>query len=133
MRLLVLALTCVGCAVAAGSSFYRDVLPILQKNCQGCHRPGEIGPMPLVTYEQARPWAKAMRQAVLTKKMPPWFAEPHIGKFANDRSLSPDDIATLAAWSDSGAREGNPKDAPQRRVFTDGWQIGAPDVVIEMS
>ena len=118
---------------AAEPTFYRDVLPILQKNCQGCHRPGEIGPMPLVTYEQARPWAKAMRQAVLTKKMPPWFAEPHIGKFANDRSLSPDDIATLAAWSDSGAREGNRKDAPQPRLFTDGWQIGTPDVVIEMS
>src|SRR5437773_1137144 len=97
-----LALTCLfafsAVAVAAAEpTFYRDVLPILQKNCQGCHRPGEIGPMPLVTYEQARPWAKAMRQAVLTKKMPPWFAEPHIGKFANDRSLSPTDIATLAA------------------------------------
>jgi mono/diheme cytochrome c family protein len=114
-------------------TFYKDVLPVLQKNCQGCHRPGEIGPMPLLTYDQARPWAKAIRQAVITKKMPPWFADPHVGKFANDRSLSQADIATLASWADTGAKEGSKKDAPRPAAFTSGWTIGEPDVVIEMS
>ena len=70
---------------ATEPTFYKDVLPVLQKNCQGCHRPGEIGPMPLLTFEQARPWAKAIRQAVMTRKMPPWFADLAVGKYANDR------------------------------------------------
>src|SRR5215471_18754037 len=73
-------------------TFTKDVAPVLQKNCQGCHRPGEAAPFSLLTYEQARPWAKAMKEAVLLKKMPPWFADPHYGKFANDRSLSPQEI-----------------------------------------
>ena len=114
-------------------TFYRDVLPILQKNCQTCHRPGEIGPMPLQTYEQARPWAKAIRQAALTKKMPPWFADPHVGEYANDRSLSQRDISTLAAWAETGQREGDRQDAPRPVAFTEGWKIGTPDVVFEMS
>jgi hypothetical protein len=122
-----------GAAAVPEPTFYRDVLPILQKNCQSCHRPGEIGPMPLQTYEQARPWAKSIRQAVLTKKMPPWFADPHTGKYKNDRSLSQGDSAVLAAWAETGTREGNPKDAPKPVAFTDGWSIGTPDVVIEMS
>ena len=87
-RKLALASLTVFSAATADPTFYRDVLPILQKNCQGCHRPGEIGPMPLESYQQVRPWAKAIREAVLTKKMPPWFADPHAGKFANDRSLA---------------------------------------------
>ena len=98
-------------AIAAeGVTFSKDVLPLLQKNCQQCHRPGEMAPMSLLTYNDARPWAKAMKQAVITKKMPPWFAEK--GHFANDRSLTQDQIATLVAWVDGGAPEGNPKDAP---------------------
>jgi hypothetical protein len=68
-------------------TFSKDVLSILEKNCQGCHRPGEAAPFSLLTYEQSRPWAKAMKEAVLLQKMPPWFADPHYGKFANDRSL----------------------------------------------
>src|SRR2546430_10662516 len=92
-------------AAAAEPTFYRDVLPVLQKNCQACHRPGEIGPMPLETYQQVSPWAKAIREAVLTKKMPPWFADPHVGKYANDRTLSRDDISTLVAWVDNGTKE----------------------------
>src|SRR6201981_533928 len=76
----------------ASVTFHRDVLPILQKNCQGCHRPGEIAPMSFLTYKDARPWAKAMREAVLLKKMPPWYADPHYGKFRNDRSLAQKDI-----------------------------------------
>jgi hypothetical protein len=118
---------------ASVPTFYHDVLPILEKNCQSCHRPGEIGPMPLETYQQARPWAKAIRQAVLTKKMPPWFADPTVGKYANDRTLSQADIATLVSWVDAGTAEGDPKDSPKPVAFTDGWRIGTPDVVFEMS
>ena len=75
-------------ALAATPTFNKDVLPILQKNCQGCHRPGEIAPMSLLSYTEARPWAKAMKAAVITEKMPPWFADPRYGHFANDRRLS---------------------------------------------
>src|SRR5438874_4810889 len=84
-------------------TFHRDVLPILQKNCQSCHRPGQIGPMSLLSYKEARPWAKAIKEAVLSKKMPPWYADPQYGHFNNDRSLKPTEIETLAAWVDSGA------------------------------
>jgi hypothetical protein len=117
--------------VSTAVTFNRDVLPILQKNCQGCHRPGEIGQMPLLTYQQARPWAKAIKVAVATKKMPPWFADPHYGEFANVRKLTPEQIATLEAWADNGAPEGDAKDAPAPVQFVDGWQI-KPDVIISM-
>ncbi len=129
------AISVMACSAFAAPvpTFYHDVLPILEKNCQSCHRPGEIGPMALETYQQARPWAKAIRQAVLTRKMPPWFADRTVGKFANDRSLSDADIATLVYWVDTGTTEGDPKDAPKPIAFTDGWRIGTPDVVFEMS
>ncbi len=113
-------------------TFHKDVEPILQNRCQGCHRPGEIGPMPLLTYKQARPWAKAMREAVLLKKMPPWFVEAGSRKFSNDHSLSRQEIDTLAAWADGGAREGKANQAPPPRRFVEGWNIRKPDVVIEM-
>ena len=124
------------CAQAAAAepavTFYRDVLGILQQRCQGCHRPGEIGPMPLRTYSEVRPWAKAIKLAVLTQKMPPWHADRSVGKFHNDPSLSPSEIDTLVAWADAGAAEGDPKDAPPPRSFVDGWNIGTPDAVFEM-
>ena len=113
-------------------TFHKDIVPILQKNCQGCHRSGEAVPMPLMSYTDARPWAKAMKLAVLSRKMPPWFADPHVGTFANDRRMSESEIATLAAWVDAGAPEGRAKDAPPPRVFAEGWMIGKPDVVYEM-
>ncbi|HUI80156.1 MAG TPA: cytochrome c [Bryobacteraceae bacterium] len=113
----------------ASVTFNKDVLPILQKNCQGCHRPGEIAPFSLLTYNDARPWAKAMKVAVATKKMPPWFAE--VGHFANDRRLSDADINTLVAWADKGAPEGDAKDRPAPITFQDGWNI-KPDMIIEM-
>ncbi len=106
-------------------TFNKDVLPILQKNCQSCHRPGEIAPMSLLSYSEARPWAKAIKAAVAARKMPPWFAE--VGHFANDRTLSEADIKTLSAWADNGAPEGDAKDKPAPRTFTDGWQI-KPDM-----
>ena len=84
-------------------TFNKDVAPILQKNCQGCHRPGEVAPMSFLTYQDVRPWAKAIREAVLIKRMPPWFADPHYGKWSNDRSLSRAEIDTLVTWADSGA------------------------------
>jgi hypothetical protein len=118
-------------AFAATPTFQKDVLPILQNHCQGCHRPGEIAPMPLLTYTDARPWAKAMKTAVVTEKMPPWFADPNFGHFANDRRLSPAEIATLSSWADGGAPEGDKKDAPPAKTFQDGWNI-KPDMIIEM-
>src|SRR5215471_4450937 len=106
------------------ATFNKDVLPILQNNCQGCHRPGEVAPMSFLTYESTRPWAKAIEEVVLTKKMPPWFADPHVGKFANDRSLRKADIETLVRWAESGAQAGDPEDALPPVEFTEGWQIG---------
>ena len=115
----------------AAVTFHKDVLPILQKNCQGCHRPGEVAPMSLLTYSEARPWAKAIKVAVATQKMPPWFADPQFGHFANDRRLSQAEIDTLVNWADAGAPEGNAKDAPRPLTFQDGWNT-KPDIVIEM-
>ena len=122
----------VSAASSSEVTFNRDVLPILQKNCQACHRPGEPAPMSFLTYQQVRPWAKAIREAVLLKKMPPWFADPHYGKFSNDRSLSETAINTLVAWADGGAPEGDPKDLPRPVQFVDGWNIGQPDLIVEM-
>jgi hypothetical protein len=88
--------------------------------------------MAFMTYEGTRPWAKAMKQAVLQKKMPPWFADPHVGKFTNDRSMSAADVQTLVSWVDAGAPAGNAKDAPATITYTEGWTIGKPDLVVEL-
>jgi hypothetical protein len=124
--LLVLAVT----AAAQPVTFYKDVLPILQNRCQECHRQGQAAPMAFTTYQETRPWAKAIRQAVLTKKMPPWFGDPCCGKFSNDRSLSKPEIETLARWAEAGAPKGSDADAPQPRVWTEGWNIPRPDLVV---
>jgi hypothetical protein len=116
---------------AAAVTFDKDVLPILQNNCQTCHRPGGIAPMSLLTYESARPWAKAIKTAVVNRQMPPWFADPHYGSFRNAPKLTEADIRTLTAWADSGAREGNPADKPPAVKWADGWRI-KPDVVVSM-
>ena len=113
-------------------TFAKDVLPVMQKRCQGCHRPGEAAPFSMLTYKDTRPWAKAIKEAVLARKMPPWFADPVYGHFANDRRLTPEEIATLVSWVDQGATEGDPKDAPRPLEFAEGWTIGKPDVVLEM-
>src|SRR5450755_3095516 len=94
------------------ATFNKDVLPILQKNCQVCHRPGEAAPFSMLTYESARPWAKAMKAAVVSGKMPPWFADPKYGHFLNDPRLSEADVHTITAWVDAGAPEGDAKDKP---------------------
>ena len=122
----------IGAAQSPAPTFYKDVLPILQNRCQECHRSGEIGKMPLLTYEQTRPWAKSMKTAVLTGKMPPWPADPHFGKFAHDRSLTRAEMDTLSAWADSGAAEGRATDAPAPRTFVEGWNIPRPDLILRM-
>jgi hypothetical protein len=116
---------------AAAVTFNKQVLPILQKNCQTCHRPGEIAPMSFLTYRDVRPWAKAIKAAVVRRQMPPWFADPAYGHFANDKRLTDSEIATLSAWADSGAVEGAASDKPAPIVFHDGWNV-EPDMIVEM-
>jgi hypothetical protein len=113
-------------------TFTRDVAPILYKNCVSCHRPGEVGRMPLLTYEQARPYAKAIANAVANRTMPPWHADAPAGTFLNERSLSDRERETLTAWAAGGAPNGDPKELPAPPAFTDGWSLGKPDVVLEM-
>src|SRR5882672_10594933 len=98
--------------VSPQPTFNKDVLPILQKNCQTCHRPGQIAPMSFLDYKSTRPWARAMKVAVATRKMPPWFADHQYGHFENDRTLAQSDIDTILKWADAEAPEGDPKDAP---------------------
>src|SRR6266702_7282255 len=120
-------------------TFAKDVVPSLQAKCQNCHHTGGMAPMSLVTYEEARPWAKAMKQRVETRVMPPWHLDKTVGiqRFQNDLSLSDEQIATIVRWVDEGAPLGNPKDlpAPKQWPSEDGWQLakqfGAPDLVID--
>ena len=119
-------------SAAISPTFYKDVVPILQEHCQSCHRKGEIAPMALETYEQTRPWAKAMAHAVQMKMMPPWFADPRFGHFLNDISLSDGQIATISAWAEAGASLGDAHDAPPTRKWADGWNILKPDLVVQM-
>ena len=113
-------------------TFYHDVLPILQTHCQSCHRPGEIAPVPLLTYQDTRPYAAAIREQVTLRKMPPWFADPCCGHFSNDPSLSREEIATLTSWVDAHATKGDPPTAPAPLVRIEGWNISTPDVLLSM-
>src|SRR5262245_37530072 len=141
-RMLALALGCLVVAVAGSNSvsgsgnapltFSKDIAPIFYKSCVGCHRPGEIAPMSLITFKEVRPWAKAIRATVATKQMPPWHPDPKFGKWENDLRLSQKDVDAVLAWVDSGAPEGNPKDLPPMPKLETGWQIGQPDVIFEM-
>ncbi|PWU05074.1 MAG: thiol-disulfide isomerase [Terriglobia bacterium] len=117
-------------AASSQTTFSRDVLPVLQKNCQGCHRPGQIAPMSFLSYKDARPWAKAMKTAVLSRKMPPWSADSRYGPYLNDRSLKQPEIDAIVRWADGGAPEGDLKDAPPAVSFPEGWLI-QPDVIVE--
>jgi copper type II ascorbate-dependent monooxygenase-like protein len=114
------------------ATFTKDIAPILYKNCVGCHRPGEIAPMSLLDYESVRPWSKAIRQAVLSRKMPPWFADPKYGTFENDPRLSDSEISKIKAWVDGGSHEGSPQDLPPKPTFAEGWKMGKPDIVIDI-
>jgi mono/diheme cytochrome c family protein len=133
---VLLTLGIAGVSAQAGAAqpevtFNKDVAPIFYKNCVVCHHPNDIAPMSLVTYREARPWAAAVRQAVMKRTMPPWHADPHVGEYINDPRLSDSDIATIEAWVKGGAKEGDPKDLPPAPQFHDGWHI-QPDTVISI-
>ena len=132
LGVLLLCSTALPAASVNHVTFNKEVLPVLQKNCQGCHRPGEAAPMSFLTYKETRPYAKAIKAAVAAKKMPPWFADPAHGKWVNDRSMTQPEINTLVAWADTGAAEGNSKEAPRPISFVEGWNIGKPDAIVEM-
>lgn len=117
-------------------TFTKDVAPILQRACQNCHRPNNIGPMSLLTYEDARPWARSIRAKVSEREMPPWYIDRNIGikKFDPDPSLSDAEVATIVKWADAGAPRGNPADMPPPLKFDDSnrWHIGTPDLVASL-
>jgi hypothetical protein len=139
---LVLAVVCALGAAVSGApldpapattpTFSRDVAPILYRSCVECHRSTGMAPMALMSFEDVRPWARAIRSKVSSREMPPWGADPAIGKWANDISLSAHDIDTITAWVDGGAPEGDKADLPKAPVFADGWSIGEPDLVFSM-
>lgn len=130
------ALLFAGSAVAFAASaptFSKDVAPILFDRCAHCHRPGDIGPMPLLNYKQVRPWSTAIKQVVLQRRMPPWFADPHYSKFRNDRRLTDEQIATISAWVTAGSPEGDSKELPPLPQFAEGWSFHRPpDLIVEM-
>src|SRR5262245_5913215 len=142
--LIMMALTALGTTANAQSAperqvtFTKDVAPILQRSCQHCHRPGSVAPMSLLTYEEARPWARAIKHRTglrdKPEAMPPWYVERTIGiqKYKDDVSLSDAEIAKIAAWVDAGAPRGNPTDMPPPRSFAaaNTWQIGKPDLIV---
>ncbi len=121
-----------GAEQSAPPTYTRDVAPILFKNCTGCHRPGEIGPMSLLTYDDVRPFAESIRDEVRSGHMPPWHAEGPAGTFLNDRRLSDADKHTLFRWVDAGAPEGDARDMPAPPVYAEGWMFGQPDVVVPL-
>jgi hypothetical protein len=118
------------------ATFSKDIAPILERSCQNCHRPGSIAPMALLTYKDARPWARSIKEKVVRREMPPWHIDRNVGitKFKEDPSLTDAQIATISNWVDRGAPEGNPADMPAPRQFSDldKWQIGQPDIVVSM-
>lgn len=117
-------------------TFHKDVAPILQRACQECHRPGSIAPMSLLTFQDARSWARAIKARTGAREMPPWYIDRRVGirKFKEDPSLTDEEIATVARWVDGGSPAGNPADAPPARTFTDlnQWRIGEPDLIVTM-
>src|SRR3954447_17673481 len=126
-------------APASDVTYTKDIAPILQRSCENCHRPNGAGPMPLTTYEEVRPWARAIKQRTgigpHAGVMPPWYMEKNIGiqKYKDDPSLSAEEIAKVAAWADSGAPRGNPADMPPARQYVDNsvWRIGTPDLIVK--
>ena len=130
----VLLPTGVAAQVPAAPTFADDVAPIFYESCVTCHRPGEIAPMALISYQDVRPWARSIKNKVQTRAMPPWHLDKNIGlqDFLNDPSLSDDQIATIVKWVDTGAPEGNPANTPTPPEFApaDAWQIGDPDLIV---
>jgi mono/diheme cytochrome c family protein len=114
----------------ASVTFNKDVAPILYKSCVECHRPGEAAPMSLLSYKDARPWARSIREKVVSREMPPWHADPRFSQFSNNPSLTRDQIDTITAWVEGGAQEGDPRDLPPAPKFVEGWSIGQPDMIL---
>src|SRR5260370_22502314 len=135
-RILVLMMPLAAYAATSGGevTFSKDVAPIFQKNCQTCHHQGTMAPMSLMTYAEARPWARAIRERVARRDMPPWHLDKTVGirQYKNDRSLSDAEIAIIVQWVDAGAPEGNPSDMPPRLTFApeSQWFIGTPDLLV---
>ncbi|HEY3740176.1 MAG TPA: thiol-disulfide isomerase [Bryobacteraceae bacterium] len=134
IRLVALSITAAVVSGAAHAAVtFRDVAPILEAHCSGCHQPGEIGPMPLTSYKEARPWAAAIKQAVVRGTMPPWHADRATSElFANSRLLKESEVRTIAEWAESGAAEGTPGVAIDPPHATEGWKLGKPDLVIKV-
>jgi peroxiredoxin len=132
----------IGCAIyrpakeparSAAVTYHRDVAPILQQRCESCHRPGQVAPFSLLTYADARSWANEIKEFSGNRQMPPWLAEPGHGDFADARRLPDAEVATLAAWADAGAPEGDRKDAPPPKQWSDSWMLGKPDVLLKVA
>jgi mono/diheme cytochrome c family protein len=121
-----------GQTAAPGPTFSRDVAPILYKNCVSCHQPESMAPMSLLDYKAVRPYARAIRSAVESRKMPPWFADPQFSHFSNETRLTDREIQTIAAWVERGAPEGDVSDLPPQPVLTHGFKLGTPDIVIDI-
>lgn len=113
-------------------TFTKDIAPILYESCAQCHRPGDIAPMSLLTYEDARPWSRAIKQKVMAREMPPWYADARYGTFRNDRSLTAQQVNTIVAWVDAGSPKGDDANLPSVPKFASGWSNGEPDYIIEM-
>ncbi len=142
-RIVVLAVACIAGALLLlpasnaktnpkAVTFTKDVAPIFYKSCAECHRAGETAPFSVLSYKDVRPWAKSIKEKVVSREMPPWHADPHVGEFKNNPSLTKAEVDTITAWVDGGAIEGNTKDLPPAPKFVEGWRIGKPDVVLSM-
>src|SRR6195256_4591874 len=129
------SLLCIGVALAQSDkqdlTFSRDIAPILQKNCAGCHRPDEMAPFSVLSYKDVQPWTRMIKEQVRARQMPPWHADARYGDFANSSRLAQKDIDTIVAWVDQGAKEGDLEEMPF--VFNRGWSIGKPDQILTMS
>jgi hypothetical protein len=147
IRVVIISLICVAGAAlfalpaiqASGSgsapknvTFNKEVAPIFFKSCAECHRPGEAAPFSVLSYKDIRPWAKSIKEKVVNREMPPWHADPHVGRWVNDPRLTQAQIDTIVAWVDGGAKEGDPKELPPAPQFVEGWRIGKPDVIVSI-
>lgn len=119
-------------AAKGAPTFSHDVAPVLYKHCTSCHRSGEIAPMSLLTYEEARPWARAIRDNVMDGTMPPWHADRAYGRFSNERRLTESEKDILARWANSGAAKGDPSNLPPQPTYPAGWTIGQPDAIVSI-
>ena len=117
---------------AGAVTFAKDVAPILYKSCVECHRPTGVAPMSLLSYKEVRPWARSLKERVVDRTMPPWFADPKHGEFSNNPSLSQEEINTIVSWVDAGAPQGEDKYLPPAPKFTEDWEIGKPDLILSM-